>query len=133
MAETQPIPPTSPTSQGSATGGATRASSSTPSFKPNLEAGETTIDDKLAFEVELACYEQLQGLTGEIKRRIEDRLVKAIAAPLHVFFLDNALRSALDIAATIEIQLTNLKEAYAGAALTASGALAALRAETPAI
>jgi hypothetical protein len=108
---TPPIPPTA----------AAPAAQTSSSFKLP-EAGTTEIDDKLAFEVELACYEQMHRLTARVAEQLNPHLEKAadkvgsaVAPAVEVFFLDDALRTALDLSSTIQIQLTNLRAAYTGA------------------
>lgn len=95
-----------------------------------MEAGETRIDDKVAIEVELAAYAELQRLTATIRCSVEKclngsevNLDRKKFGQAHLVFLDDALRSALDLAAGIELQLKNLGEAYKGAANTADGGL----------
>lgn len=95
----------------------------------NVEPGETTIDDKLTFDVELACYEQLHRLTAEMKERLTPRMAGNGRAQL--FFLDEALRTALSIAPVVEIEINSLKQAYAGAAATAQEGLSVLTGERP--
>src|SRR5687767_3252752 len=96
-----------------------------------LQAGETTIDDTLAFEVELASYAELGALTKVLKARLDNYLRVPAAAkdgaasePCHLFFVDNALRLALDTSAALEAQLNNLEEAYRAVTLAAMAALA---------
>ncbi len=123
---TQPIPPTP---QQKTTEGAAKASS-----KLSLDPGETTIDDKLAFDVELECYEQLRLLTAVVAERLKRHLTGPVQLvspagpepPAQLFFLDNALRMALDVSSVVDIQLANLREAYAGAAATANDGLQTL-------
>lgn len=125
-----PIPPA-----GAGTATTANSTLTAPSVKLTLEPGETTIDDKLAFEVDLACYAEMERQTAAVRRQIDARLKlgtgAASAGPVHLFFLDSALRSALDISATIELQLANLKQAYAGAEASAQAALAAIKAPAP--
>lgn len=131
MANSAPIPPTP------ARDDAESSASSRP-LDARFEAGETTLDDKLAFEVEIACYQQMKALIRVMRARIDERLdiVEPKAEgeppePVHIVFLDNALRAAFDIASTVEVQLSTLKGSYAGAAETANGALRALLAPVP--
>jgi hypothetical protein len=128
----QPVAPTPPQKT-------SETAPKTASSKFAVDPGQTTIDDKVAIEVELACYEELHVLAAEIRRRVERQLppepdVDSFAATIasdarvHLFFLDQTLRLALDIASTLELQLKNLREAYNGAAATANDGLNELEA-----
>lgn len=126
----QPVPP----------GPAKPASESKSSLASSLQGvkvGETTIDDAMAFEVELAGYAELHALTTVLRERLDPRLRPPAPAdgappvpaePAQLFFVDNALRLALDTASVIELQLKSLKEAYQ----SVSRAAAAAREPSPA-
>jgi len=133
----QPIPPTPPQ----------KPAETAPKTSSALDPGQTAIDDKVAIEVELACYQELHVLAAEIRRRVERKLpsdpgpsgrdsgfVTAMVSEarsdtrVHLFFLDQTLRFALDIASTLKLQLKNLRDAYEGAANTASAGLHELEA-----
>ena len=122
MDPTPPVPPTAPGAAADSTRGSAVG-------KLDLQGGDTTIDEKLTIDVELSCYAQLRGVIDVVKKRITERTDPPVPQQTtHIFFLDSALRTALDLVATIGVQLANLKNAYAGAAATATGALAALAA-----
>jgi hypothetical protein len=88
-----------------------------------LEAGTTTIDDKLTFEVELECYQQLHEVTKAVAEAINEHLEPESTEP-HVFFLDEALRKGLGLRDTVDLQLTNLAKAYKTSRQTAEAARA---------
>ncbi len=122
VATTPPIPPIP---QQQARDGAGSGSIRSLTFDP----GDTSIDDKVTFEVELAAHAVMRLVAGRIKARLQPRLPKrdpAATPPavIHLFYLDQALRLAIDILDTVEIQLRNLADAYTGAAATARGGLA---------
>ena len=94
---------------------------------PSLAGGDTTIDDTLTFEVDLASHATMREIARLIRLRLDPHLTTD--ATTAIVFLDNALRLALDIRSTVEIQLRNITEAYAGAAATARGGLEALAAK----
>jgi hypothetical protein len=114
---TAPIPPI-PQQKGDASG-----SSASPASQLKVDAGQVEIDDKLSFEVEIACHQELHLLAKEVRRHLDAFLQGTGRAQL--FFLDNALRTALEISMVVQIQLVNLKQAYQGAADTANTGLVA--------
>lgn len=101
-----PVPPVPPQQSS--------ADPSKPRVDLHLQANETTVDDKLAFEVELASYGEMRDLARTLKERLA-HLLDHNHGTSHVFFLDDALRMALDLAPSIELQIKKLRDAFAAA------------------
>ena len=109
---TQPIPPVPQQKISEGAGGTS---------KSKFEPVDVGIDDKISVEVELACHSEMREIAARIKGRLDKFL--SGTEPAQLFFLDDALRMALDLSDTVEIQLQNLKDAYAGASATANAGL----------
>jgi hypothetical protein len=115
----EPVPPV-PAKDKATAGDAAKPAATA---KLELDPGETTIDDQMAIEVELAAYDQLHVLAAEIRRRVDRRIVRAGAeagGKAHVFYLDDALRQALDLSSVLALQLDNLEAAYDGVTASAT-------------
>lgn len=84
--------------------------------------GTAAADGRLAFDVEIGSYAELDRVCQRISEEIAPLL--NIEGGVHVFYLDNALREALDLRPLVETQLRNLQESYRGVADAARQGLA---------